>query len=205
MEIIEKVILQKYHVHLLEKFGDNSVRTLGWREEQSQQKRFEKLVQVGNLNNSSILDLGCGFGDLKPFLDQHFTNIQYIGVENVPEFVEVAKKRFENDATVEITQADFAHLQFSTIDYIIASGAFSYKLKNQQANFEVIQKLFAKTNKAMAFNMLDDRYFKPNNMLVPYNREEVIDFCKTLTSNVKVADGYLPDDFTVFLYQEKKD
>lgn len=38
--------------------------SLGWDSTQSQQVRFRKLISAINFDSKSILDIGCGFGDL---------------------------------------------------------------------------------------------------------------------------------------------
>ena len=68
MTIIEKATIIHYHRHLLEKHSVNGVKSLGWKNDESQIKRFEAFTKVGNLEGSSVLDLGCGIGDLKAYL-----------------------------------------------------------------------------------------------------------------------------------------
>jgi trans-aconitate methyltransferase len=36
--------------------------------------------------------IGCGYGDLKQYLDQSFSDFTYIGIDQMPEFISEAKK-----------------------------------------------------------------------------------------------------------------
>lgn len=43
------------------------VKTLGWRDAHTQESRFAAFCRWGDLNGLKVLDLGCGYGDLKYF------------------------------------------------------------------------------------------------------------------------------------------
>ena len=58
-------IIQRYSENL-QKYG-YSPKTLEWFKNR-QDIRFKALSEMGDLNNCSILDVGCGFGDLYGFL-----------------------------------------------------------------------------------------------------------------------------------------
>lgn len=54
--------------------------------------RYEVLSEIGDLNNCSILDVGCGFGDIYAFLIKKGLNIKYTGYDINPNFIIIAKK-----------------------------------------------------------------------------------------------------------------
>ena len=72
MNVIEKATIIHYHRHRIDTYHNGTVKALGWRGEESQVKRFEVLSTVGDLNGCSLLDLGCGYGDLKGYMDRRF-------------------------------------------------------------------------------------------------------------------------------------
>ena len=54
---------KKYNHH------GSTIKSLGWDNKVNQYKRFEIALKDLNINKySSILDIGCGFGDLLTFL-----------------------------------------------------------------------------------------------------------------------------------------
>ena len=42
--------------------GANDAERVGWGSVDSQEKRFRVLMEIGDLDNNSILDVGCGLG-----------------------------------------------------------------------------------------------------------------------------------------------
>jgi len=64
---------KSYFSKRYEEFGD-SVKTL-WGGEESQKQRFDVLLSIGDLNGKSVLDVGCGFGDLYGYLRQRKVDI----------------------------------------------------------------------------------------------------------------------------------
>ena len=203
MNIIEKANMQSFHEHRLNEFGDLSVKSLGWKNTMSQQKRFEMLIQIGDLNGTNILDLGCGYGDLKPFLDEHFENFTYIGVEHMPDFFRIAQENYGDLKDTYFVQGDFSKMTFEDVDYILASGALGYKCQNEVYYWETIAHMIKSANKGVAFNMLDETKFPEHNLLKAHNKSKVVDFCSKLCNHVQVIDNYLEDDFTVFALKEK--
>jgi ubiquinone/menaquinone biosynthesis C-methylase UbiE len=95
MDLIEKATVMHYHRHRIEQYRCGTVESLGWRNINSQQARYKALTKVGDLSGASMLDVGCGYGDLKAYLDQHYTDFDYIGIDLQPEFINQAKARYK--------------------------------------------------------------------------------------------------------------
>jgi len=199
MNIIEKATIQSFHNNRAESFGETDVKSLGWKNLHSQQERFRILSQIGDLSHATIADLGCGSGDLKPYLDQHFHDFHYIGIDQMPRFIKLAQSKFASSQNVSFLQADFCKVSLPDTDYILASGAFGYQCDDQQYFKKAIAKMILEAKKGITFNMLDDQYFKPHKLLKAHNRKEVTAFCKSLAENVEVITGYLEDDFTIII------
>ncbi len=84
-------IIANYQQLLLE-HGEGPA--VGQQSAAGQRFRFEKLAQVGNLRGASVLDIGCGIGDLYPFLTSLYGEIAYTGVDIVPELVSHAARKY---------------------------------------------------------------------------------------------------------------
>lgn len=179
------------------------MRALGWKGEESQSKRFGQLVEVADLNGASVLDIGCGHGDLKGYLDGRFSGITYVGIDQMPEFIAEGKKLYGNTTNAFFYQTDFITVELPQVDYVFASGALSYRCADPYFYREMIARMYAASNRALAFNMLDAATFPDHPLLVGHNSEKIESFCNELSSRVKVVRGYLPDDFTVFMYREE--
>ena len=67
-----------HYQKLYKKYGLNPA-SLGWLKGK-QEIRFKILTEIGNLENSSILDIGCGFGDLVAYLESEKIKAEYMGI-----------------------------------------------------------------------------------------------------------------------------
>ena len=200
MNLLEKAKIISYHRHRLAN-GSVGTEALGWRENKSQQMRFQILAEVGDLNNSTILDVGCGYGDLKSYLDQKYKRFTYLGVDQMPEFVAQAKAAFAGRQRTHFIQGDFTKDQFPQMDFVIACGAFGYRADSDDFHKDMIRKFYGISNKAFAFNMLDANTFEETSILAGQDSDKVLEYCRTLSSRVHLMRGYLKDDFTIFMYK----
>ena len=78
----KQIIIENYRKLFLKHGSGPEVGQLS---PEGQQFRFEKLIQIGDLRGCRVLDLGCGLGDLYPFLLKRFDKIDYTGIDIVPE------------------------------------------------------------------------------------------------------------------------
>lgn len=203
MNLIEKATIIHYHRQRIARYGQGTAQALGWQRRERQLKRFEAITGVGDLAGCSILDVGCGCGDLKRYLDQRAAQITYIGIDQMPEFIANARERHKDAPDTYFFQADFTTAMLSKADYVLASGALSYRCDNPDFPHAMIRKLYAAATRALAFNLLDAASFPEHPLLVGYDVDEIASFCRTLGSRVEVVRGYLRDDVTVFLYADR--
>ncbi len=121
MKLIEKATMIHFHRHRQARFAAGTVEALGWKHARSQQKRFEVLAAIGDLNGCEILDPGCGYGDLLPYLDARFERLTYRGIDLLPEFVKSAAQRFAGRIDASFVIGDFAKMELPETDYVLAS------------------------------------------------------------------------------------
>ena len=188
----------------LARFGGD-VRAVDWGNIESQRLRFKVLAEVGKLNNTSLLDVGCGMGDLYGWLKEENIATQYRGIDITPEMTTVAKKRFPGgDFSVE-NMLESTQISGQRYDFIIASGIFYLR---QNAPVEYLQTMVATMFKAariaVAFNSLST-WFEPKDAGEFYaDPLQTVQFCRTLTPWVCLRHDYHPRDFTVFLYRDRR-
>lgn len=201
MNLIEKATVMHYHRHRIAEYMPGNVKALGWRGEHSQQARYAALARVGEIEGRSVLDAGCGHGDLKAYLDRHAGRFEYIGIDQMPEFIEEAHRRYRHHPATAFYQSDFAAAELPKVDYVFACGAMGYRCADPHFHFELIARLYAAAHRALAFNMLDVARFPAHPLLVGHDRNKVLAFCRMLAPRVELVDGYLDDDFTIFMYR----
>ena len=65
---------------------------LDWASAESQQERFAVLTREIDVAGKSLLDVGCGLGDLWDYLKDHHLGVDYTGVDILDEMVRVAER-----------------------------------------------------------------------------------------------------------------
>lgn len=83
MKPVDRDILHDYYGEKLKTYCHDT-RSLGWIPG-ARKVRFEALTSIGDLNNSSVLDVGCGFGDLYGYLVGRGIKVDYTGVDINPD------------------------------------------------------------------------------------------------------------------------
>ena len=196
MSIIDQINIIRYHNDRIHDF-DEDYKKLGWKERKSQVLRFEALVERLNLNSSSVLDVGCGYADFKPFLDKRFNKVSYTGIDIVPEFAHEAARRFASDRFASFIHGDFYTTPMTEVDYVFCCGALCYRNSDPEYPYKMIRKMFYTSRKGTAFCMLDNELFPKHPVLTGFKKKEIIKYCKSLARKVTLDDNYLLDDFTI--------
>lgn len=188
-----------YHREMVKLNGADSSLALGWRDKKSQFVRFEALSGIAILSGYSVIDAGCGYGDLLPHLTSLYGPFNYTGIEQIPEFYNKALKRFANWQGTAFINADFTLMDLPLRDYVLASGSLNYKHKDPDFIFKIIAKLYASCSRGLAFNLLRD--IVPNELIVAYEPEQILNYCQKLSPKVKLIDSYAEEDFTIYMYR----
>src|ERR1051326_8256459 len=113
----------------LEAYGE-SPEALHWVDYPSMAVRFKHLVEDLSINGRSILDAGCGMGDLLPYLYAKADNFNYLGMDTNPGFIQIAKKRYggHNFAAGDPFNGKLAR----RFDLVISSGVMNTNVKGWQ-------------------------------------------------------------------------
>lgn len=194
MDLIERATIMHYHRHRIAEFGPRA-QALGWKAEHSQWERFEAILQAADFSHCSVLDVGCGRADLKAFLDEKFPGVRYTGIDQMPEFVADAARRYGDDGS-HFLLGDFTQGELPRADYVVACGALGYRCTDEGFHLRMIRRLHAAARRALIFNVLDARRFPQHPLLVGRDCGEVLDLCRRLSPHVSVQQGYLDDDMT---------
>lgn len=122
-DIIATVV--EYYEGKLASFGATA-RGVDWKDDASQQKRFEQLLRVlgltGRAGHFSLLDFGCGYGALLPFLRERGLDADYTGYDPSPRMLDEARATHP-DATFV---GDWSAVPRA--GYVVASGVFNVRL-----------------------------------------------------------------------------
>lgn len=195
--------LKTHYKNLLNKFGD-SAESAQYSSRESQERRFKILMQIADLNESNILDFGCGSGHFATYLKSRGVKFNYTGVDIVEEFFDIA--RTKNPGSRFGVLEDFAHEKF---DYVFISGVFNNKRKDNRKFYqESLKKLFGMCTKGTAFNLMSTYVDFQDVGLFYESPERAFRFVKqeltpyvTLRHDYEVKLGMIPFEFAVYAYR----
>ena len=120
----------KHSIELFDSAADEystSSRAVFWDDPQTQYFRFHELTRYLDLNNGkqSLLDIGCGNGELYKFLNFNGYRGQYTGYDINEKLLGHARSRF---AEIDVHCKDILSSDFDatpTFNYVLMSGVFN--------------------------------------------------------------------------------
>lgn len=201
MNLPDTVAVQKYHRDRILKYGIGSSGALGWIASEAQIARFKIITDLlGDLSGKSILDAGCGYGDLRGYLGNKFPGLRYAGIEQINDFLDIAIEKYGHYPETAFYFGDFILADLPVMDYVVACGSLNYKNSDPTFIFKAITKLFDNCRLGLVFNLLR-KIESEEGILVAYDPEIILAHCKTLSKNVVFMDGYYGEDYTVNINQ----
>ncbi|MBU1019253.1 MAG: class I SAM-dependent methyltransferase [Patescibacteria group bacterium] len=183
----------------LNKFGYDAT-SLGWDNKKNQMIRFDAALSLVNVDGKSVLDIGCGFGDL---LDSIYESGKkpkgYTGVDINDDLLKVAKEKHP-EAEFEVKNI-LLDPEYRKHDFVFMNGVLNFNLKNKGIdNYEYakdfIEKTFALAEEGLVVDMLSS-YLTPDyppeeEYVFYYSPEEMFKFAQSLTPNVVLKHDYEP-------------
>lgn len=200
MGILDELYIRKFHESKFEQYGSDNSRSLGWFSEEGQLKRFEILSQIGDLNNRSVLDVGCGNGDLCRYLNEKYKNVQYSGIDFISTFLDNAIELNRNYPDTKFYQGDFMSGELPEADYVFACRSLNYKNSDPDFIFKAISRLYQHCKIGFGFNLLSETT-NQDGILATYPPAIIENYCKTLSSNIVLNTDYEKGDFTIMIYK----
>ena len=185
-----------------DRFYDEAIARYGygakgvhWRNEESQYRRFDILLQAINesIEQVGIVDAGCGSGALYRYLSQKKQLPKhYTGLEVKREFVAAAK-----ELGCDIMQCNILEDRLPAADYYLCSGAMNILSREETLTF--ITRCFEASSKGFLFNLLEGS----ENESMLYNfwqpSEVKVMLSGTFDADFRIVKGYLKGDFTVYM------
>jgi len=204
--MIEKIYndIDNYYSDKLSQYG-TTAKGVDWNGEESQFLRFKQLSKIINKDNFLIADIGCGYGKYCEYLENNFCNYNYLGYDLSSDMIKEAQNLY-NKEFIHICNLD----DIKVVDYCIASGIFSVKMKYNEAYWlsyilNTLETMNKKSLSGFSFNMLtkysDKEYMKDN--LYYADPLFIFDYCKrNFSRNISLIHDYDLYEFTILV---KKD
>ena len=193
-------VLRRYDERLKE-FGHDP-RTLGWTKGRHN-LRYHILLSQWDLRQASVLDFGCGFGDMYGYSRKIGLDFHYEGIDLNPSLIEAGKKSFP-DAVLQARDA-FAEGLPKKYDFILSSGVHNLKLKDNWAFIERTFQLFDENaTEGFALNFLSKKVEYELADTYHADPSRILDLAYEYSNRVILRNDYMPFEFTIFIDKRKE-
>jgi SAM-dependent methyltransferase len=198
MDPLGKKELQEFYNRHLKDFRDTP-QAVRWTPE-GQIKRYETMLQIaGDLSGKSVLDYGCGKGDLYGYIKDRQIHIQYCGIDINENLIELAKNKFPEAEfhVLDIEETDFN----KTFDLILICGVFNLRIAGIEESMKsILKRIFPLSKEALHLNLLT--YYVPirNIELFYVKPEDILHFSiNELSRHVRLL--HISEDIYLSIYQ----
>jgi len=196
-EIRQRIVAR--HSDSLLRYGVHP-HALYWSSREVQALRFRILSEVGVASGDTVLDVGCGFADLKSWLETQGLDIYYTGLDISPDLIAVAKGQHP-DAVLHIGELVDCTFPEGCFDWVLLSGALNepYADEGKYTRY-MIQQMYELSRKGVAFNLLNANAVQAPD-LQSFDAKDMLVFCETLCASCVLRTDYLQNDFTIYMHK----
>ena len=187
---------EKFYTSAIELYG-TTAKGVNWHSKRTQEIRFNIILDLlpKNINDFSIVDAGCGFGDLYLYmLKKKKEPKNYIGVDTVIDMYSIASEHTGK----EIIIADITKDKLPQADFYVCSGAMN--VLNEFETHLFIQNCFSTCRVGFVFNIL---YGEKDSETYNYlTKDEIINIASSLhVEHIEFKEDYLSNDITVGFFK----
>lgn len=228
MDPTERAKLVAFYESELARYGPRDPRSLHWINAHTQRVRFQALYNVGMWKDVSVADIGCGLGDFCGFLTEqghqvvpldglrgseeavsapvrtpHIGLIRYVGYDLSPKMAQAARSNYPQGAfkVRDILEEGLEQ----PCDYVVASGTLNIRVADHERLFrEMVLSMYQGCTRSVAFNFLGPENAGSYGASRYYGADpqEIMDYCTMLCRRATLVQGYLANDYTVYMYRK---
>jgi len=187
-----------------EHFG-RDLRTVGWGSHADQALRFDVLFRGLDPEGKTILDVGCGLGDLIPFLQERTGgNFSYIGIDIAERLVEDARNLYGGEDRL-FFHGDVFLENLPEVDISILSGALSFRAEGISTYAKkTMERMYSLSKEAACLNFLSKYVDYELDKNKHYNPEKILTWGLHMAHNVNLYHDYPLYEFTIQLLREDR-
>jgi SAM-dependent methyltransferase len=181
-----------YHSGIL-KYG-YTPQGLRWNSQKSQEIRFSQIISLLPLDTLSVVDAGCGFGDLSTYIRTYGKHtLRYVGLDSLDVMVEEASRRTGE----RIYRCDILSDPLPEGEFYLCSGALN--ILSHKAAYRFIERCYGASSRGVIFNFLEgDQKSKTFNYL---NSLQIEHLARKLEAKTFFRRHYYENDCTVAFYK----
>ncbi|AEJ60826.1 Methyltransferase type 11 [Spirochaeta thermophila DSM 6578] len=193
--------IQGYYVKRLKKFSRSPRErhlAVGWESRDAQERRFRVLLDHVPLEGGSLLDVGCGLGDLYGFLKREGVACDYTGMDILPAMVEQARTSWPEGRFMvgDVCSEDL--FPPHSFDVVYASGMFNLRVKDNYAFLGRALGVFRSlARRAVVCSMLSVKSPFPEPEYFYYEVDRVRRLAEAGPWRVEVMEHYMDNDLTL--------
>lgn len=187
---------------LIEKHGDSPL-SLGWGAKDRRVLRFKVLTEPWDLRDASVLDIGCGFGDLLGHITDLGINVDYTGMDSSVKALDIARAKNPAGA-FELFNVEELRSEERSFDYVFASGVFNDR---REDSIDFVKKTIREASRlaqqGFSFNFLSSTAkikYEESEYMAPAT---VAKICEENYLRFQINHFYMPFEFT--LHVSKRD
>lgn len=202
-ETDKETVVKRYSERYKE-FG-YSPKSLGWNKGK-QDLRYYILLEEFDLENKSILDIGCGFGDANKLIRKRTKNYKYLGIDIVEELIVEAKKQYIENEKINFKLDDFLKIEIEEdYDIVVSSGVFNFKLQDAD-NYKFInsfmKKAFSIAKEGFAFDFLSNKVDFQYDHTFHSTPSIILEMGYELSRNIILKNHYMPFEFALIVFKD---
>lgn len=160
--------------------------------------RYAMLVDPWSLADASVLDFGCGFGDMYDYCRRVVPTTRYSGIDVNPALIAAGQKKYP-DADLRAMDV-FRTAVDESWDVVVASGVFNLKLDD---NWSFIASAFdwfaSHSRRGFAANFLSNRVEYELEDTFHADPPRVLELAYRYSNRVQLRNDYMPFEFTVYV------
>lgn len=196
----------KRYNRLLDEYGYD-IKALGWGGDKERQLlRFRTAMELSFFTHKpvkSVLDIGCGFGDMGIFIKCNFPEVEYAGIDINPELIDKGLKMFPDlDLRVcDILETD----NINKADLVCESGIFNYKLENEnQINYieSMACRLYSLCNVGVSMDFMSTYVDYKHDNAFHMPEETIMNISKKLSKRIVLRNDYLDYEYCVYILKD---
>ncbi len=174
-----------------------SPKTLGW-DKKTHRLRYHVLLSHWDLNGKTVLDYGCGFGDMYGYAKEKGINFVYHGIDINKNLIIEGKKRYPS-AFLEVKDI-FSEKIDKEFNYILSSGVHNFKLKDNWSYIKESFNLFDRySTHGFAINFISNKVDFTKEDIYYSDPLKVLDLAYKYSNRIVLRNDYMPFEFSVFV------
>jgi len=179
------------------------VRTLGWGTPEHQRRRFSVLTATVDMSGKSVVDFGCGFGDLFGFLGETGIDVaSYTGLDINPDLVRIARETYPAadypNTRFAVSELDRPEPIENCAEVVIMLGVLNFRLSemdNREFARLMLERAFSLSTEYLVCDFLSAELtpdYSPEDFVFYYDPGEVVSWGLELSPSVALRHDYPP-------------